>query len=54
MSVVYCQVEVSVSADHSSRVILPRGVCQCDRESSIMRRPIPLGALPFICTDKNI
>jgi len=29
-------------------------VSECERESSIMRRPVSLGALPFICTDNNI
>ena len=28
-------------ADHSSRGVLPSGVCVCDREASIMRRPWP-------------
>ena len=41
VSVVCCQVEVS--ADHSSRGLLPWVVCktECDRESSIMRRLWP-------------
>ena len=29
-------------------------VSECGHESSIMRGPVPLGAPPFICTDKNI
>ena len=26
-------------ADHSSRVVIPNVVCECDREASILRRP---------------
>ena len=39
--VVFCQVEVS--ADHSSRGVLPNVVCpnDCDREALLMARPRP-------------
>ena len=41
VSAVYCQVEDSAPADHSSRGVIPSSVCvtACDREALIMRRP---------------
>jgi hypothetical protein len=40
VNTVCCQVEISASAYHSSRGVLPSVVCvtECDHESSIMRR----------------
>jgi hypothetical protein len=44
VSVVCCQVEVSATAYHSSRGVVPSVVClECESEASIMRRPWPTG-----------
>jgi hypothetical protein len=47
VSVVCFQVEISASADHSSRGVLPSEVylSECDCESSIMKRPWPTTAV---------
>jgi hypothetical protein len=41
LTVVCFHVEVSPSADHSSRGVLPSMVSECDREASTTRRPWP-------------
>jgi len=47
VSVVCFQAEISASADHSSRGVLPSEayLSECDSESSIMKRPWPTGAV---------
>jgi hypothetical protein len=48
MSVVCCQLEISVSAEnHSTRGVLPSVACltECDHEFSTMRKPWPTRAV---------
>jgi hypothetical protein len=47
VNVVCCQVEVSVTGWSLLQRVLPSVLCvtECDRESSIIRRPWPIGAL---------